>query len=126
MKTTALIAMLLSLTTALKGENIYQIFRVSQGVTVYTSSKQETTATKRMEIKLSDLLNIPSGGEIAILETSTKQIYSYSSNEASKVKVAKLLIDAKKQTGRIIAAVNASPAAVVSTVLSAFIAGKVL
>ena len=107
MKTTALIAMLmLSLTTALKSENIYQIFRVTQGVTVYTSSKPETTATKRMEVKLSDMLNIPSGGEVAILETSTKQIYSYSSNEASKVKVAKLLIDAKKQANKNIAAVN--------------------
>ena len=55
---------------------------------------------------MSDMLHIPEGGEVAILEKSTRQIYTYNAPKGEKVKVAKILIDAKKQAGNSIAAIN--------------------
>ncbi|MBQ5802853.1 MAG: hypothetical protein IIW25_01310 [Bacteroidales bacterium] len=106
MRTAALIIILLSFTSTLKSQNIYQIFKATQGVTLSNTSVQNTPATKRMEIKMSDMLHIPEGGEVAILEKSTRQIYTYNAPKGEKVKVAKILIDAKKQAGNSIAAIN--------------------
>lgn len=106
MRTATLIILLLSFTTALEGQNIYQIFKTTQGVTISSASIQNAPVTKRMEVKMGDMLNIPEGGEVAILEKNTRQIYSYSSSKGNSIKVAKILIDAKKQAGNNIAAIN--------------------
>ena len=106
MRTVRLIILLLCIATTLKGQNIYQIFKTTQGVTLSNTSVQGAPVTKRMEIKMGDVLHIPEGGEVAILEKSTRQIYSYSAPKGDKIKVAKILIDAKKQAGNSIAAIN--------------------
>ena len=106
MKTVKLIILLLCIATTLKGQNIYQIFKATQGVTVSNTSVQGAPVNKRMEIKMGDVLHIPEGGEVAILEKSTRQIYTYNAPKGEKVKVAKILIDAKKQAGNSIAAIN--------------------
>lgn len=106
MRTATLIILLLSFTTTLKSQNVYQIFNATQGVTYSNASVQQTPVTKRMEIKMGDMLHIPAGGKVAILEKSTKQIYSHSSQNGSSLKVAKILIDAKKQASNSIAAIN--------------------
>ena len=106
MRTVRLIILLLCIATTLKGQNIYQIFKATQGVTLSNTSVQGAPVTKRMEIKMGDMLHIPEGGEVVILEKSTRQIYSYSAPKGDKVKVAKILIDAKKQASNSIAAIN--------------------
>ena len=89
MRTAALIIILLSFTSTLKSQNIYQIFKATQGVTLSNTSVQNTHVTKRMEIKMGDMLHIPEGGEVVILEKSTRQIYSYKAPKGDKVRVAK-------------------------------------
>ncbi len=106
MKKATLIALLLGLASALWGQNIYCIFKTSQGVTLSNSTSSGTVATKRMEVKIGDMLNIPEGGEVTILEKSTRQVYTYKASEGCSIKVAKILIEAKKQASNNIAAIN--------------------
>ena len=104
--TITLTILLLGLTTTLQSQNIYQIFKATQGITISNASAQETAVTKRMEVKLGDELHIPAGGEVALLEKSTRQIYTYNAQKEINVKIAKILINAKKQISNTISAVN--------------------
>lgn len=106
MKAIAVIITLLILTSIVRGQDMYQIFKVSQGVTISKMSALEVPTERRMEIKMGDLLHIPAGGEVAILEKNTKQIYTYRASKGEDVKVAKILINAKKQASNNIAAIN--------------------
>lgn len=85
-------------------EKQYKIFKVTEGVTLKSPQGDKVTVNKRMEVTLGDILYIPIGGKVGILETESKQIY-YSST-TGEVRVVKIVVDAKKQADSSIAAVN--------------------
>lgn len=85
-------------------ENVYRIFKTTEGVTLSNREVDGVTVYKRMEVELGDMLHIPQGGKVAILDSNTKQIYY--SNSVGDVRVVKIVVDAKKQADEGITAIN--------------------
>lgn len=82
----------------------YKIFKTTEGVTLKDAQGKKVAVSKRMEVALGDVLHIPTGGKVGILENESKQIYY--SDITGEVRVVKIIVDAKKQADNSIAAVN--------------------
>lgn len=99
-----LLLFLYSFIAGINAENVYRIFKTTEGVTLSNREVKGIAVSKRMEVGLGDILHIPQGGKVAILESSTKQIYY--SNAVGDVRVVKIVVDAKKQADESVTAIN--------------------
>lgn len=70
----------------------YTVHRSTQGVTAQCGGKT-TAVTKGMSLKASDILNIPEGGSVEILNAIDKRIYR--SIRSGSISVTKLLVEAR-------------------------------
>lgn len=80
-----------------------QIYKVKGDVTV-TSGKKSFKATRRTPIGMSDVLTIPAGGSIDILDTDSHRIYS--STKTGKMNVKSLMKKAESQANNITRNIN--------------------
>lgn len=82
---------------------LLQIYKVKGDVTVKSGNK-EVNAKRRANVKATDMLNIPSGGSVEILDSDTHRIYS--STKTGRMTVKSLMKKAESQASNITRNIN--------------------
>ncbi len=86
LKTISIFAISLAIMTAGDAFATLTIYKVKGNVTVKGKSKKAVKAERRAEVLPTDILNIPAGGSVDILNSDNKRIYSSVSNGNMSVK----------------------------------------
>ncbi|MDE6638863.1 MAG: hypothetical protein K2K32_11595 [Muribaculaceae bacterium] len=86
LKTISILVIALAIFTATDAFATLKIYKVKGNVTVKSKSKKAVKAERRAEVLPTDILTIPAGGSIDILNSDNKRIYSSVSTGSMSVK----------------------------------------
>ena len=86
-----------------RAQSPYRVFSVSGDVTL-TAASATRPLVKRDELKLSDLVNIPEGGSLRIVDTATGIVYN--AGKAGSRRVKQIIDEAGAASKTVIGAVN--------------------
>lgn len=92
------------LTMPLTVEAALKIYRLSGNVTIQTASGKTSALTRRQMVSKSDMLSIPAGGNVEILDTQTQRLYT--SVIPGKMTVANLISKADNDAAAVTARTN--------------------
>lgn len=104
LKTISILVIALAVFTAADAFATLKIYKVKGNVTVKSKTKKAVKAERRAEVLPTDILNIPAGGSIDILNSDNKRIYS--SVSSGKMSVKTLIDKAEAHAANITGNIN--------------------